>query len=157
MKQEEVSTIYQQVRTKEDENSALQTEMENARQKHEEATRALVAATTTPGHHHVRDLDEEEDDNHLQNGDTSRDLRMDSDEIVDPVTERQSMAEKSVKYLDKLKAMKKTLSVTWDPAQETTMDRIHNRNTDQGNDKYRTLREVRRGNTKRRVDQFENM
>merc|ERR1712226_1655682 len=88
MKQEEVSTIYQQVRTKEDENSALQTEMESARQKHEEATKALVAATTTPGHHHVRDLDEEEDDNHLQNGDTSRDLRMDSDEIVDPITIR---------------------------------------------------------------------
>ena len=42
----------------------------------------MVAATTTPGHHHVRDLDEEEDDNHLQNGDTSRDLRMDSDDIV---------------------------------------------------------------------------
>ena len=48
----------------------------------QEATQALVAATTTPGHHHVRDLDEEEDDNHLQNGDTSRDLRMDSDDIV---------------------------------------------------------------------------
>ena len=42
----------------------------------------MVAATTTPGHHHVRDLDEEEDDNHVPNGDTSRDLRMDSDEIV---------------------------------------------------------------------------
>lgn len=42
----------------------------------------MVAATTTPGHHHVRDLDEDDDDNHLTNGDTSRDLRMDSDEIV---------------------------------------------------------------------------
>jgi len=157
LKQEEVSTIYQQVRTKEDENSALQSEMEMARQKHEEATQALVAATTTPGHHHVRDLDEEEDDNHLQNGDTSRDLRMDSDDIVDPVAERQSMVEKSSKYQEKLKSLKKTLSVTWDPSQETTLDRIHNKNADQGNDKYRTLREVRRGNTKRRVDQFENM
>ena len=48
----------------------------------QEATKALVAATTTPGHHHVRDLDEDDDDNHLTNGDTSRDLRMDSDEIV---------------------------------------------------------------------------
>ena len=42
----------------------------------------MVAATTTPGHHHVRDLDEDDDDNHLTNGDTSRDLRMDSDDIV---------------------------------------------------------------------------
>ena len=56
--------------------------IDNVSLKFQEATKALVAATTTPGHHHVRDLDEEEDDNHLQNGDTSRDLRMDSDEIV---------------------------------------------------------------------------
>ena len=49
----------------------------------QEATQALVAATTTPGHHHLRDPDEEDDDdNHIPNGDTSRDLRMDSDEIV---------------------------------------------------------------------------
>ena len=40
---------------------------------------------------------------------------------------------------------------------ETTMDRIHKENVKQGRDKYKTLREVRKGNTKRRVDQFENM
>ena len=39
-------------------------------------------ATTTPGHHHVRDHEDEEDDSLLPNGDTSRDLRMDSDEII---------------------------------------------------------------------------
>jgi hypothetical protein len=37
------------------------------------------------------------------------------------------------------------------------MDRIHKENVKQGRDKYKTLREVRKGNTKRRVDQFENM
>jgi len=157
MKQEEVSTIYQQVRTKEDENSALQSEMENARQKHEEATRALVAATTTPGHHHVRDHDEEEDDNHLQNGDTSRDLRMDSDEIVDPVDERQTLAERNLRLQDQLRSLKEDLSHIRDDTGETTMDRIHKENVKQGRDKYKTLREVRKGNTKRRVDQFENM
>ena len=41
--------------------------------------------------------------------------------------------------------------------QETTMDKIHRENVKQGRDKYKTLREVRKGNTKRRVDQFENM
>ena len=40
---------------------------------------------------------------------------------------------------------------------ETTMDKIHRENVKQGRDKYKTLREVRKGNTKRRVDQFENM
>jgi len=145
------------VRTKEDENSALQSEMESARQKHEEATKALVAATTTPGHHHVRDLDEEEDDNHLQNGDTSRDLRMDSDEIVDPVDERQTLAERNLRLQDQLRSLKEDLSHIRDDTGETTMDRIHKENVKQGRDKYKTLREVRKGNTKRRVDQFENM
>ena len=37
------------------------------------------------------------------------------------------------------------------------MDKIHKENVKQGRDKYKTLREVRKGNTKRRVDQFENM
>jgi len=157
MKQEEVSTIYQQVRTKEDENVALQSEMENARHKHEEATKALVAATTTPGHHHVRDLDEDDDDNHLTNGDTSRDLRMDSDEIVDPVDERQTLAERNLRLQDQLRSLKEDLSHIRDDTGETTMDRIHKENVKQGRDKYKTLREVRKGNTKRRVDQFENM
>ena len=44
-----------------------------------------------------------------------------------------------------------------DDTGETTMDRIHKENVKQGRDKYKTLREVRKGNTKRRVDQFENM
>ena len=49
------------------------------------------------------------------------------------------------------------LSHTTVESGETTMDRIHKENVKQGRDKYKTLREVRKGNTKRRVDQFENM
>ena len=37
------------------------------------------------------------------------------------------------------------------------MDKIHRENVKQRRDKYKTLREVRKGNTKTRVDQFENM
>jgi len=155
-KQDEVSTIYKQVKTKEDENMALQSEMESARMKHEEATKALFAATTTPGHHHVRDY-EEEDDETLANGDTSRDLRMDQDEIIDPVDERQTLAERNLRLQDQLRSLKEDLAHTRDDTGETTMDRIHKENVKQGRDKYKTLREVRKGNTKRRVDQFENM
>ena len=48
-KQEEVAHIYQEVKVKEEENVALQSEMVTAREKHEEATAALMAATT-PAH-----------------------------------------------------------------------------------------------------------
>lgn len=154
-KQDEVSTIHEQVRVKERENQELQSEMADARKKHEEATQALLAATTTPKHHHVAEHDDEEDD--LQNGDSSRDLRNDDDDINDPVNERLTLAERNERLQSQLRSLKDELSHTRDETGETTMDRIHKENVKQGRDKYKTLRDVRKGNTKRRVDQFENM
>ena len=54
-------------------------------------------------------------------------------------------------------ALKKDLAQSRDESKETVMDKIHKENVKQGRDKYKTLREIRKGNTKRRVDQFENM
>lgn len=155
-KQEEVATIQSQVQNKETENMELQMEMSEARRKHEEATLALVAATTTPKHHHVNDHDVEDNDE-LMNGDTSRDLRNDYDEINDPVNDRLTLAERNERLQSQLRSLKEDLATTRDDTNETTMDRIHKENVKQGRDKYKTLREVRKGNTKRRVDQFENM
>lgn len=56
-----------------------------------------------------------------------------------------------------LQALKKDLAHSLDETKETVMDKIHRENVRQGRDKYKTLREIRKGNTKRRVDQFENM
>jgi len=94
----------------------------------------------------------------MENGDTSRDLRSDDDdELNDPVNERITLAEKNERLQNQLKSLKEDLANTRDDQQETTMDKIHKENVKQGRDKYKTLREVRKGNTKRRVDQFENM
>lgn len=54
-------------------------------------------------------------------------------------------------------ALKQDLAQSRDETKETVMDKIHRENVRQGRDKYKTLREIRKGNTKRRVDQFENM
>lgn len=123
----------------------------------QEATQALIAATTTPRHHHVQENDVDDDDEELPNGDTSQDLRNDEDEINDPVNERLTLAERNERLQSQLRSLKDELSTTRDDTGETTMDRIHKENVKQGRDKYKTLREVRKGNTKRRVDQFENM
>ena len=40
---------------------------------------------------------------------------------------------------------------------ETREDRQYKENLAQGRDKFKTLRDVRRGNTLRRIDMFENM
>lgn len=53
--------------------------------------------------------------------------------------------------------LKAELEETRDDSKETTEDKLHKENVRQGRDKYKTLREIRKGNTKRRVDQFENM
>lgn len=56
-----------------------------------------------------------------------------------------------------VQALKQDLAQSRDETKETAMDKIHRENVRQGRDKYKTLREIRKGNTKRRVDQFENM
>merc|ERR1712088_65184 len=156
-KQNEVQLIQNQVQTKEDENMLLQLETAEARKKHEEANQALIEATTTPRRHHVQENDDDEDDEPNLNGDNSTDLRDNDDEINDPVDDRLTLAERNERLQNQLRSLKDELSHTTVESGETTMDRIHKENVKQGRDKYKTLREVRKGNTKRRVDQFENM
>ena len=79
------------------------------------------------------------------------------DDIKDPINERLTLAERNERLQSQLRSLKEDLAHTRDETGETTMDRIHKENVRQGRDKYKTLREVRKGNTKRRVDQFENM
>ncbi|KAF4530264.1 hypothetical protein B566_EDAN007305 [Ephemera danica] len=134
-KQEEVSRIQNEVEQKDEETRRLQDEVEDARRRQEEAKQALLAATTTPQHHHVAENEDENDE--MPNGDVSRDLAT-HEGIIDP-------------------ALKEDLDQTRDKSKETHMDKIHRENVRQGRDKYKTLREIRKGNTKRRVDQFENM
>lgn len=53
--------------------------------------------------------------------------------------------------------LSKDLAANKDDSKVTKNDILHQENVRQGRDKYKTLREIRKGNTKRRVDQFENM
>lgn len=155
-KQEEVSRIQQEVESKDMETRRLQDEVENARKKQVEADALLLAATTTPQHHHVEENEQDEGDDDLPNGDVSKELVTD-DNIVDPVEERRTLAERNERLHDQLKMLKQDLAQSRDETKETAMDKIHRENVRQGRDKYKTLREIRKGNTKRRVDQFENM
>jgi len=100
---------------------------------------------------------DEDEESKMTNGDTSRDLMNYDDDVNDPVNERITLAEKNERLQSQLRSLKEDLANTRDDQRETTMDKIHKENVKQGRDKYKTLREVRKGNTKRRVDQFENM
>lgn len=41
--------------------------------------------------------------------------------------------------------------------QATQMDQLHTENVRAGRDKYKTLKQIRSGNTKHRIDEFESM
>ncbi|CAG7734215.1 unnamed protein product [Allacma fusca] len=154
-KQEEVMRIQEEVQAKDDEARRLQNEVEEARRKQEEVAAAMVQATTTPAHHMVKDHDDEEDDdNQMLNG---HDLNSGDEVYSDPVDGMKTQAEKNERLQSQLLELKKDLAESRDETKETTMDKLHKENVRQGRDKYKTLREIRKGNTKRRVDQFENM
>ncbi|KAK4292055.1 hypothetical protein Pmani_035152 [Petrolisthes manimaculis] len=62
----------------------------------------------------------------------------------------------TVRRMKLLEEVKLSLLADQIPEEMSTLDRIYNKNLMEGMSKYKTLREVRKGNTKRRVDQFEN-
>lgn len=152
----------------------------------DEAAAALLAATATPKHHHITEEDEEMT-NGDHSGDVSRDLDIDenikdpvedrrtlaerSERLHDQLRVRTKNNRLRPNFCFKIKyeinfnicfffrrqALKQDLAQSRDETKETVNDKIHRENVRQGRDKYKTLREIRKGNTKRRVDQFENM
>lgn len=156
-KQEEVQRIQSEVEAKDAEARMLQKIVEADRLQQEESEREFHA-NTTPNHHHVEENEEDGDDgeDEVPHGDVTKELITD-ESIIDPIEERRTLAERNERLHDQLKALKQDLAQSRDETKETVMDKIHRENVRQGRDKYKTLREIRKGNTKRRVDQFENM
>lgn len=156
-KQMEVQRIQEEVQLKDEETQRLQSEVEEARRKQEEVNAALVAATTTPQHHHVTENEHDENDE-LLNGEVGADFSQDDmQNLPRPEEDRQTQAEKNERLQNQLKLLSRELEQSKDETKLTTNDLLHQENVKQGRDKYKTLREIRKGNTKRRVDQFENM
>ena len=56
-----------------------------------------------------------------------------------------------------LQTLSSELSQARDESKRTHNDIIHNENMRQGRDKYKTLRQIRQGNTTQRIDEFEAM
>jgi len=68
--------------------------------------------------------------------------------------------ETSVSKQDKMEQLSKLsaeLAQSKTETGETKLDQLHADNMKQGRDKYKTLKQIRQGNTRQRVDQFENL
>uniref|UniRef100_A0AAY5F2J5 FERM domain-containing protein n=1 Tax=Electrophorus electricus TaxID=8005 RepID=A0AAY5F2J5_ELEEL len=85
----------------------------------------------------------------------SADLR--SDGISDHRHEenRITEAEKNERVQKQLLALTSELAHARDETKKTQNDLLHSENVRAGRDKYKTLRQIRQGNTKQRIDEFE--
>ncbi|XP_034051478.1 ezrin a [Thalassophryne amazonica] len=69
--------------------------------------------------------------------------------------ERLTEAEKNKRLQKKLKDLSSELAESRDDSKKTLLDLLHADNVRAGRDKYKTLRQIRQGNTKQRIDEFE--
>lgn len=65
--------------------------------------------------------------------------------------------EKKIKNLLFPQALTSELANARDETKKTQNDILHAENVRAGRDKYKTLRQIRSGNTKQRIDEFECM
>lgn len=67
----------------------------------------------------------------------------------------ETQVEKNKRMRDRLMELGSELSAARDENMNTREDELHQENTLAGRDKYKTLRQIRQGNTKNRIDEFE--
>jgi len=126
----------------------------------EAAAAAAAAAESSKANGHAHSMptdhgDDGHDDN--ENEFQSADFHMQTSDKDRNEEERETAMEKNQRLQEKMKALRGELGTAKDETKVTDTDKIHIQNMMQGRDKYKTLKQVRKGNTKQRIDQFEMM
>lgn len=97
----------------------------------------------------------EYDDGEESNGSYSADLQTGGFHDHRNEEQRITEAEKNERVQKQLLALTSELSQARDDTKKTQNDLLHTENVRAGRDKYKTLRQIRQGNTKQRIDEFE--
>lgn len=116
---------------------------------------ALEEEGAMANHH---DSEAEHDDHevdHESNSSHSADLQVEDIEDHRNEEERLTEAEKNERVQRQLMALSSELAAARDDSKVTDNDVLHSENVRAGRDKYKTLRQIRMGNTKQRIDEFE--
>ncbi|XP_033127874.1 radixin-like [Anneissia japonica] len=126
---------------------ALQQQLQEAQERAEKQQQEYLQVIATPPQSHVQ---ESENDT----SDLSTDTKLTNDRSEeDRITE----AEKNKRFKEQLKQLGSELENAKDEDKVTNTDKLHQQNVRAGRDKYKTLKQIRAGNTKDRIDEFENM
>ncbi|XP_046903053.1 radixin isoform X2 [Hypomesus transpacificus] len=99
----------------------------------------------------------EQDEQDETNGEASAELRSDGVNSHRSEEERITEAQKNDRVKKQLQALSSELAEARDDSKKTQNDVLHAENVKAGRDKYKTLRQIRQGNTKQRIDEFESM
>ncbi|KAL0969499.1 hypothetical protein UPYG_G00228100 [Umbra pygmaea] len=116
------------------------------------ASPASAPAPPSPESSHSSHSDHEESE---ENSTYSAELQQQDIHDHRQEEERVTEAEKNKRLQEQLMSLSAELAQTRDDTKKTQNDLLHTENVRVGRDKYKTLRQIRMGNTKQRVDEFE--
>ncbi|XP_036401236.1 radixin isoform X2 [Megalops cyprinoides] len=144
-------------RKKEDEATEWQHKALSAQEdleKTKEELKTVMCAPPAPAGGPTENEHDEQDENNLEaSAELSNEGVSDLHQEEDRVTE----AQKNERVKKQLQALSSELAQARDDTKKTQNDVLHAENVKAGRDKYKTLRQIRQGNTKQRIDEFESM
>uniref|UniRef100_A0A667ZXY9 Radixin-like n=1 Tax=Myripristis murdjan TaxID=586833 RepID=A0A667ZXY9_9TELE len=154
-----IALLEEAKRKKEEEATEWQHKAMSAQEDLEKTKEELKVAMTSvpvPAGGHNESEHDEQDENHAEasaelsnEGVSHIDLRSEEERITE--------AQKNERVKKQLQALSSELADARDETKKTQNDVLHAENVKAGRDKYKTLRQIRQGNTKQRIDEFESM
>ncbi|XP_051913569.1 radixin isoform X2 [Hippocampus zosterae] len=125
-------------------------------EKTKEELKTAITTVPTPVSGHAESEHDEQDENHAEasaelsnEGVCQLDLRSEEARVTE--------AQKNERVKKQLQTLSSELAEARDETKKTANDVLHAENVKAGRDKYKTLRQIRQGNTKQRIDEFESM
>lgn len=139
-------------KTAEDKENELSRVLTDSQMREQELqAKLLVQSEMTTTH----DEGEENEGDDTKDFDAALTVDEDSLSYARPEEERETQQSKDKRLQEQLRALKEDLDDA--KTKQSATDLLHQENQRQGRDKYKTLKQIRQGNTKQRVDEFECM
>ncbi|KAF6105882.1 radixin [Phyllostomus discolor] len=123
----------------------------------EELKNVMSAPPPPPPPPVIPPTENEHDEHDENNAEASAELSNDGVMNHRSEEERVTETQKNERVKKQLQALSSELAQARDETKKTQNDVLHAENVKAGRDKYKTLRQIRQGNTKQRIDEFEAM
>ncbi|XP_037617811.1 radixin-like isoform X3 [Sebastes umbrosus] len=154
-----IALLEEAKRKKDDEATEWQHKAMSAQEdlvKTKEELKTAMTVVPAPLVSHAESEHEEQDENHAE---ASAELSNEGVSELDLRSEeaRVTEAQKNERVKQQLQTLSSELAEARDETKKTQNDVLHAENVKAGRDKYKTLRQIRSGNTKQRIDEFESM